>query len=324
MDLLGSLNRKGKTKLVYIDAEFQTYRVSNKNDPLAAKGFVATPYDFGMSEGNFGNNKYHFLLNLGFIVIDEHGHSSHFAMFSSKFNSGNGFENPQILEPGYTTCKPFTDYRITEKRAIVGKAGTFPYYASFLADPEKQAAFEDISEIYNSSISDGDKMESYATLTYFLKDIAPKAMIVHKGRNDLWALYNTARLLKIPMPTVLTRDLDRVALRLPGLRSTKLDIVQRYFTMPAPLPNNITEADPVHLRLHKIKDILIDMRDMLLDEIRDFFISKWGAPAGDVAAHNPLVDCVYAAVIDLGLGSSASAVVSEYGIDSSGVLRFAA
>jgi hypothetical protein len=114
MDLLKTLNTAGKPLLVYIDAEFQTYRVPDNNDPLAkAGGFKATPYDYGMAHGNAGNNKYIFLLNMGFIVINSHGHSSHFAMFHSNFNPDDVFNNPQILEPGYTTCPPYTDYQIT-------------------------------------------------------------------------------------------------------------------------------------------------------------------------------------------------------------------
>ena len=64
MELLKTLNKKGKQYLVYIDAEFQTYRIHNESDVLGAKGFVKTPYDFGMVEGNFKHNKYHFLLYL--------------------------------------------------------------------------------------------------------------------------------------------------------------------------------------------------------------------------------------------------------------------
>ena len=116
MELLESINKEGRPFLVYIDAEFQTYRVPSQRDPLESMKYTKTPYDFGMSEGNFGNNKYHFLLNIGFIIIGPYGRSSHFAMFPSHFSSGV-FENPQLLEPGYTTCSPYTDYQITEKKS---------------------------------------------------------------------------------------------------------------------------------------------------------------------------------------------------------------
>jgi hypothetical protein len=321
MELLRTLNTGGRTFLVYIDAEFQTYRVPSQGDPLEAQKYVKTPYDFGMSEGNFGNNKYHFLLNIGFIIIGPYGRSSHFAMFPSYFGSGEGFENPQLLEPGYTTCSPYTDYQITEKRKIIGEKGTFPYYGDFSGTPEKRNAFEQINTIYNSSINHAVMMESYATLAFFLRDIAPKAMIVHKGRNDLYALSNTARLFELDMPKILTRDLDRVKLNLPGLKKNKLDIVQTYFTMPPPLPNNVSKADPVHIRLNKIKYGLITMRETLMEEIRAFFVEKWGEGAGTIAAHNPLVDCVYAAVIDLGLGSSADGAISVYGTDLGAALQ---
>lgn len=322
MELLKTLNREGRSYLVYIDAEFQTYRVPSQRDPLEAMKYTKTPYDFGMNEGNFGNNKYHFLLNLGFIIIGPVEHQTHFAMFPSKFGSGGAFKNPQILEPGYTTCSPYADYQITEKRKIIGEKGTFPYYADFHGDAKKQSAFREINSIYNSTITHAVMMESYATLSFFLRDIAPYAMIVHKGRNDLYAIANTARLLELYMPVVIARDLDRVRLRLPGLKKTKLELVERYFTGPNALPNNVSTADPVHLRLHEVKGKLITMRDKLLEEIRAFFIEKWGTGAGDVAAHNPLVDCVYTAVMDLGLGSVADVATSLFGTDSNGDVRF--
>lgn len=322
MELLESINKEGQPFLVYIDAEFQTYRVPSQRDPLELMKYTKTPYDFGMSEGNFGNNKYHFLLNIGFIIIGPYGRSSHFAMFPTHFSSGV-FENPQLLEPGYTTCSPYADYEITEKRKIIGEKGTFPYYADFHGDAKKQSAFREINAIYNSSITPDVMMESYATLAFLLHDIAPRAMVVHKGRNDLYALANTVRLLfDLDMPKILTRDLDRVKLRLPGLTKTKLELVQTYFTMPPALPNNVSSVNPVHLRLHEIKHELILIRKTLLEEIRAFFIEKWGAGAGDVAAHNPLVDCVYTAIMDLGLGSSADGAISLFGTDSDGVSKF--
>jgi hypothetical protein len=325
MELLRTLNTRGRPLLVYIDAEFQTYRVPSENDQLAALGYKNTPYHHGMNAGNFGNNKYFFLLSLGFIIINEEGNHNHFAIFRSNFAPADaGFGNPQLLEPGYTTCKPYTDYQITEKRALIGEKGTFPYYADFHGDTKKQNAFKDINRIYNSSIADADIMESYATLSYFINYVAPHAMIVHKGRNDLYALCNTAHLFGMTMPPILTRDLDRVALKLPDLIKTKLDIVQTYFTSPPPLPKNITGADPVHVRLHVVKPALIKLRAILLKKIRKFFIYKWGAGAGTVAAHNPLVDCVYTAIMDLGLGSSADGAISWCYIDVDGVLQFSA
>ena len=230
-----------------------------------------------------------------------------------------GFDNPQILEPGYTTCSPYTDYKITEKRAIIGEKGTFQYFSDFQGDAKKQDAFKEINAIYNASINEAEMMESFATFAFFLNDIAPHAMIVHKGRNDLYALTNTAHLFGLTVPAIITRDLARVPLRLPGLEKTKLEIVQAYFTAPTPLPNNIGKADPVHRRLHMIKGNLIALREALLEEMRAFFITKWGAAAGTIAAHNPLVDCVYTAIMDLGLGSSADGAIFAYGSGLGGV-----
>jgi hypothetical protein len=315
MDLFTNVNTAGKPFLVYIDGEFQTYRVPSQNDPLKAEDYIKTPYHYGMEKGNFGNNKYHFLLNLAFIIIGPDGLRSGFAMFPSKFECGDaGFENPQLLEPDYAPCNPDASYKITEERKIIGEKGTFPYYADFSEDPEKKAAFENINRIYNSSISIPEFMESYATLSYLIS-IAPYAMIVHKGQNDLYALSNTARLFGLEMKPITTRDLDRVILHLPDLRRTKLDIVQAYFTAPPSLPNNVENADPVHIRLHSIKDKLIAIRETMLGEIRAFFISKWGPRAGNIAAHNPLVDCVYAIIMDLGLGSSADVAISVFDTD---------
>jgi hypothetical protein len=322
MELLATQNTGGRPYLVYFDAEFQTYRIPENNDVLGANGFVKTPYDYGMDKGNFKNNKYHYLLNFGFVVFGPGFYDKQFAAYHSLFKSAAGFENPQLLEPGYTTCAPYTDYRITELRKIIGEKGTFPYFADFSTEPDKMAAFEQINTVYNSSIDNAELMASYATLVHFLTLIAPHAMIVHKGRNDLYALFNTAHLFGLTMPTILTRDIDRVPLRLPGLKKTKLEHVQMYFTAPPPLPNNISTADPVHLRINNNKDGLISLRTTLLDEMRVFFIKKWGPAAGDVAAHNPLVDCVYTAIIDLGLGSSADVAIALFGTDSDGVVKF--
>ena len=319
MDLLATLNAAGKQYLVYIDAEFQTYRVSNEDDVLATKKYKNTPFHYGMVAGNDKNNKYHFLLNLGYIIVTPEYYRYNFAIFPSLFMSDAGFENPQILEPGYTTCQPNTDYQIGELRKIIGEKGDFPYYADFSDKPEQKDAFEKINAVYNSSIDLPELFTTFATFTHFINDIAPNALIVHKGQNDLYALYNTIHLFGFEMPAIVTRDLDRVRLHLPDLTKTKLEIVQAYFTNPPPLPNNISKADPVHLRLHKINANLIVLRETLLNEISDFFIAKWGTEAGGIASHNPLVDCAYAAIMDLGLGSSADGAIFAYGTGLAGV-----
>lgn len=322
-ELIRTQNHKGKPYLVYIDAEFQTYRVPEDADMLKARGFVNTPYHHGMNRGNFKHNKYHFLLNFGYIVVGPDSSRHEFAAFRSSFKSDAGFENPQILEPGYATCPPYTDNLITELRKIIGgEGGSFPYYADFSTDEEKKKAFEEINSTYNSSIDEVESMTSYATFSHFLTDIAPHAMIVHKGRNDLYALWNTARLLGLTMPNILARDLDAVRLNLPGLKTTKLLLMIEYFTKPPPLPINIGTADPVHVSLHRNKDCLILFRKILLESISAFFIIKWGALAGEIAAHNPLVDCAHAAIIDLGLGSAGDGAIFLFGTDSNGGVSF--
>jgi len=305
MDLLQTVDWSGKEYLVYIDAEFQTFRlpeVAASMDELERAGFEKTPYLYGMKPTNFGQNNYHFLLNFGYVLIDRSGATRYnFALMPSLFNVDSPlFNNGQLLEPGYTTCAPATDASI--KKLRWASEDLFPFYKTLTMG--KRKAFRDINALYNGSINELEYMKSLITLQHFFTEIVPRAVLVHKGRNDLHALRNSAHLYGLSLGPMVTRDLDIFKFKLPGLESGKLGLVQEYFVEPpatAPATAAAESPSALHKRLISLKPKLGQMRDHMLLDVRRYFIQLWGPEAADAAAHNPLVDCVYAATMDVGL-----------------------
>lgn len=319
MDLLYNLDWGQRHYLVYIDAEFQTFRLpAGAGDGLAAAGYVNTPYSYGMKPSNIGQNNYHFLLNLGFIVFDGEGyHTYNFAPFRNNFEVESPlFNNCQMLEPGYSTCAPAVAAEIEELRASMSKGGEevkFPFYNT-LSVPDS-AIFKKISDTYNSGISDEEQVASLLTLTHFLTNIVPYSLIVHKGRNDLLALRNSALLYGMDFSNMdnymLVRDLDLINFKLPGLVNKQLSTIQAYLVDPPPKPNgsdgkaaNKEPESGLYYRVVSRADALKHLRDTIMAEIADFFRKLWSIKEADVTAHNPLVDCAYAMVVDVGLSPS--------------------
>lgn len=307
MDLLKQADRQGRQYLVYMDAEFQTFRLpAGPGDGLATVGYVNTPYLYGMAPTNVGQNNYHFLLNLGFIVFDGTGKRTYnFAMFPSLFNVKSPlFNNGQMLEPGYTTCAPAVAAAIeglrlsaapataTAPATAAAPAAKFPFYKTLSLG--KREIFRKINDVYNGSLSAEEQALSIATLQQFIQYIVPRAVIVHKGRNDLYALRNSALLHGLSIDNLLSRDLDTIQFRLPGLATKQLGAIQGYLVEPpaaaTAVPAVIVARAPALRRL----------RDIILAEVAAYFNNLWHN-AGEVTAHNPLVDCAYAMVMDIGL-----------------------
>jgi len=296
MDLLQKVDKKGKPLLVYMDAEFQTFRLPDINggNALENAGFVRTPYYYGMKPTNHGQSNYHFLLSFGYIVVYPNGYREYnIILLPSIFDlSSPLFSNGQLLEPGYTTCKPATADAIAKKRWNPNyKDEKFPFYNQ-LTTENRKAIFLEINDLYNSSIEPVEMIMSLSSLQYFFENIVPYALLVHKGQNDLNALRNTAHLYGLYTGDMTTRDLDQVMFKLPGLNSRKLDSIQEYFVHPPPSSEQ---------RILKNMDSLLLLRETVLSDIRNYFITLWGKDAAKIATHNPLVDCVYAMIMDLGL-----------------------
>lgn len=296
MDLLQSINKEGKSLLVYIDAEFQTFRLPDVNggNALDMNGFIKTPYYYGMKPTNHGQSNYHFLLSFGYIIVYPNGYREYnIILFPSIFDlSSSLFSNGQLLEPGYTTCKPDIAAAIAKKRwKPNSKDDIFPFYNQLTSEKRKHT-FVEINDLYNSSFEPVHIMMSLVSLRYFFENIVPYALLVHKGQNDLYALRNTAHLHGLYTEHMTTRDLDKIMFKLPGLSSRKLDLVQEYFVHP---PASSEQ------RILDKKDALFTLRETMLSEIRNYFTELWGPAASAISAHNPLVDCAYAAIMDLGL-----------------------
>lgn len=279
MDLLKKVDWQGRQYLVYMDAEFQTFRLPSSGDNLAANGYVNTPYLYGMKPTNVGQNNYHFLLNLGFIVFDVTGrHTYNFALFPSLFDMASPFfNNGQMLEPGYTTCAPAVAAAIAKLRFVDGDI--FPFYKTLSLG--KRTTFRKINDVYNAGITEEEQVAGVLTLKNFLTHVVPNAILVHKGRNDLFALQNSARYYGLDVSHMVTRDLDSIPNRMYDLPDKRLNTIQ----------NHIVRGDPALKRL----------RDMIMVEIAAYFEKLWSTSDAAVTAHNPLVDCAYAMVMDIGL-----------------------
>jgi hypothetical protein len=282
-----AVNYGGKQYLVYIDAEFQTYRVPDTDDPFLADGYIKTPH-WTTSANDLHNSNYHFMLSLGIIIYDG-GRRLPFllALFPSKVGSAEArFSNPQFLEPAYTTVRPraAADVQGAKMQLVASDARyateIFPWRAELTA---AQQEFLDAGHrAYNRGLTMGDRAEGVAILRMFLHTIVPHAKIVHKGHNDLYALMNTARLLGLGVPPIDSRNLD---IYLPvfkevgwpgGLRALKEALVAR---------NGTRELE--------------QLERGLIRDIKTFIVAKFGEEArNSVGAHNPLVDCAYAHIVD--------------------------
>jgi len=283
-----NVNTSGKQYLVYIDAEFQTYRVPDNDDPFLADGYIKTPH-WTTSTNDLHNSNYHFMLSLGIIIYEGTKRLPFLlALFPSKAVSAEArFANPQFLEPAYTTVRPTAAAAVQMAKTQLVESDDrfvkhiFPWRNEL--NVEQQGFLDAGHRAYNKGLTLADRGDGLAILRYFLGEIVPRAKIVHKGQNDLYALMNTARLLELGVPPIDSRNLD---MYLPvfkevgwpgGLRALKEALVAR----------NGTRG-------------LEHLERRLIGDIQEFIVAKFGESArNSVGAHNPLVDCAYAHIVDI-------------------------
>jgi hypothetical protein len=275
--------------LIYIDAEFQGYMVPKEGDPLLKQGFQSTePYLY--TSRNVVTRKYHFLLSLGIITVRRSGGTElALATFPSLYKRGDGFDNVQILEPGYTTAAPATATRLAaDKAAIVAAAtaGTDSLNFAFINDlnPAQQEVVAAGHAAYNKgrTLTEGSRSKrAFEGFLKFIEDNVGRCVIIHKGNNDLVALKNTCIAMGVGLPPYESIDLDHYNRFYQNVPNKRLNTLQQFWAQ---------------------QPALAKMRDSMLEDVVAYIVARWGEDARDsVAAHNPLVDCVYAAVVLEGL-----------------------
>jgi hypothetical protein len=294
------------TTVVYIDAEFQGYMVPITGDPLFAREFQWTvPYLYKPIDGMI--HRYHFLLSLGFIVFRGAANPEYYlATFPSIYGTDVDFANVQILEPGYTASAPSVATQLLDKKTAIlaidhqlihlrdsksagrnarVKDRTDDLKFAFLSDltPEQQGISISGHVAYNKGRDFKERSASNLAFNDFLEMLTNEdVVLIHKGANDLVALKNTCKLLGRGLPPFANLDLDHYSHVHKGVTDKRLDTLQKLYGGRYPE--------------------LADRRDEMLEEVVKRIVARWGEEArGGVAAHNPLVDCVYALVVYEGL-----------------------
>ena len=245
---------------------------------LGPVGFTPTPQLYGYRPGDELYNIYHFVLSLGLIVTDGVNKDYYLATFPSLFPNA-GFTNAMLLEPGYTVCNPIAEDAIKTLRdkIYVGKP-RFPYFDSL--NSKEQDIFTDINSTYNQSLTDFDFYNNIQTLLFLNNVLIPFCTIVHKGDNDKLALFNTFRYYGIPMNNITSVDLEHKAKQYRDFGvGTKLEELKKYFVKKYSLEGDEAAG---------------------MAEIKLFIGERYGAGSKDATAHNPLVDCLYTMLIEIG------------------------
>ena len=294
------------TTVVYIDAEFQGYMVLIEGDPLFARGFQSTtPYLYRPIDSVI--RRYHFLLSLGFIVFRGTAKPEYYlATFPSKYGAGTEFDNVQILEPGYTASAPSVATQLLDKKTAIlaidhelihlrdsksagrnerVKRRTDDLKFAFLSDltPEQKGISVSGHMAYNNGRDFKERSASNLAFNDFLEILENEhALLIHKGENDLVALKNTCKLMGRGLPPYANLDLDHYSHVHKGVPDKRLDTLQKFYGGRYPE--------------------LAVRRNVMLEEVLKIIVARWGEEAREgVAAHNPLVDCVYALVVYEGL-----------------------
>lgn len=261
---------------VYLDCEFQTFRVLKTQDMLGPVGFTPTPQLYGYRPGDELYNIYHFVLSIGLIVTDGVNKEHYLATFPSLF-SETGFTNATILEPGYTVCNPLAEDKIKTLRNKLHVA-KFSYFESL--NQNERNIFTEINTTYNLSLTDFDFYNNIQTLLFLNNVLIPSCTIVHKGDNDKLALFNTFRYYGIPMNNITSVDLEHKAKQYREFGvGTKLEELKKYFVKKYSLEGDEAAG---------------------MAEIKLFIGERYGAGSKDATAHNPLVDCLYTMLIEIG------------------------
>jgi len=288
----------GKT-VIYIDAEFQGYKVPKANDLLWHGGFQPTePYTYTPEDEYI--HRYHFMISLGLYTLNDG--EFELATFPSEYRPEGGFADVQILEPGYTTAAPEvaaelaqSKYQIlmadAEVAALAGVAREkridklkFAFMSEL--NPAQQLLSAGGHRIYNAGRNFKERSLSNLVFGGFIETLSTKpCVLIHKGSNDLVALKNTCTLKGIGLPAFENIDLDTFSHLHTGATDKKLNTLQELYAGRYP-----------ELRAE---------RERLLTRVTENVVKRWGPAAlGGVAAHNPLVDCVYALVLYEGVRKS--------------------
>jgi hypothetical protein len=276
---MDSVNRGGKKYVVYMDAEFQTYRSPKTNDLLAKAGFKLTP-PFVHYPNDHKYNTYQFLLNIAFIIVDEDkNYWMQLAVFPSLFGSAP-FDDGRLLEPAYTVVSPDIIKKMEAGRPKVKKFE----FLSNIDSQEGKVGFLRLNELYQSDMSPAKIEKSKSVLGYLLKTLAPHSKIVHKGATDLDAIHNTCVYYKMGVPALNSRNLDHFSHKLVGLygetHDKKLETLQGLFC--------------------KYDYELYALRESMIGFTNKFMEDYYGVPV-ESKAHNPLVDCVFALILDIAI-----------------------
>jgi len=212
---------EGKT-VIYIDAEFQGFKVPKAHDMLFTSGFQPTEPYLYTPEDEF-IHRYHFLLSLGLFTL--HEGEFELATFPSEHGHGHGFANVQILEPGYTTAAPdvaanliqskcdilASDADVTALDGLAREKRIDGLKFAFMSElnPVQQALCTGGHRMYTKGRDFKERSLSNLVFTGFIKTLAARpCVLIHKGRNDLVALKNTCTLMKIGLPPFESIDLD--------------------------------------------------------------------------------------------------------------------
>lgn len=275
------IDRDKKNYVIYMDAEFQTFRSIKEGDKFATVGFVATPpYIYKHNDKIY--NKYQFLLNLAFIIIDESNNRYYFTIvFPSLFQMQPIFDDGIILEPGYTVASAKTIREMTANRTK-----SVPKFSFFkdIKTVEGIAEFHKMNNLYKADYTPQKEEAALNTLVPFITIYSPNSKLIHKGHTDIDAIYNTCKYYGLSTPTLNTRNLNSFDLSYGNTMGytggRDLESLHTLFV----------ERDP---EIRKI-------RDSILDEATEFLKGIYGDD-GVVRAHNPLIDSVYTLIVDIGI-----------------------
>ena len=273
------LDRGGKENLIYMDAEFQTFRSLKANDKLASAGFVFTK-PFVYTEDDNTYNKYQFLLNLGLITIDRYNNRNYYLVsFPSLFGSSSQFEDATILEADYTVATAVTIAALKARRSA--DIPKFEFFSKLKSGKDKRE-FKSIHKIYMDGYNADLEKEAKETLFNFVTYAIPSSKFVHKGYTDIDAIANTCRYYKIEVPVINARNIDSFSIPYEEVfhyyGEKKLEAIQTLFV--------------------GLDGDLNWLRDFLITEVHWFLQLKYGEQ-GVIKAHNPLIDAVYTLIVDL-------------------------
>jgi hypothetical protein len=274
MDLI---DKGGKPYVVYMDAEFQTYRSPKDNDLLAKAGFKLTP-PFVHYANDHKFNTYQFLLNIAFIIIDDNKNFwTYLATFPSLYGD-SPFDDGRLLEPAYTVVSPDITKKMEAERPKVKKFE----FLSNMDSEEAKAGFIRVNDLYQSEMSPEKLGQSMWVLNYLLKTLIPQSKLIHKGNTDLDAIHNTCLFYKLDIPRINSRNLDHFSDKFVGLygetHDKKLETLQGLFC--------------------KYDRDLLALRESMIANTNHYMETYYGVPTV-AKAHNPLVDCVYALILDI-------------------------